>query len=72
MHHDRPHAHGFHEHDVDQQMAKRFGMIQQAAAELDDGDLVAELANPANASISTSAFSVGVSKLVAPARGELA
>ena len=45
---DRPHADGFHEHDVEQQVVERLGVLHDAAAELDDGDLVAELADPAH------------------------
>ena len=45
--HDRPHADGFHEHDVDQQVAQGVDVVHHAAAELDDRDLVAELADPA-------------------------
>ncbi len=44
---DRPHADRFHEHDVEQQVPQRVGVLHDAAAELDDRDLVAELADPA-------------------------
>src|SRR6185369_1358589 len=40
VHDDRPHADGFHEHDVDEQMPQRVDVVQQAAAELDDRYLV--------------------------------
>ena len=48
VHDDRPHADRFHEHDVDQQVPQRLGVLHHAAAELDDRDLVAELADPAH------------------------
>ena len=47
MHHDGPHADRFHEDDVDQQVPQGGFVFQHAAAELDDRNLVAELANPA-------------------------
>ena len=45
--HHGPHADRFHEDDVDQQVPQGGFVFQHAAAELDDRDLVAELANPA-------------------------
>ena len=47
VHDDRPHADRFHEHDVDQQVPQGVDVVHHAAAELDDRDLVAELADPA-------------------------
>ena len=44
---DRPHADRFHEDDVEQQVAQGVLVLHHAAAELDDRDLVAEPANPA-------------------------
>ena len=44
---DRPHADAFHEDDVDEQMPQGVGIFHHAAAELDDGDLIAEAADPA-------------------------
>ncbi len=46
MHNDRPHAHRFHEHDVEQHVPQGVRLLHDATAELDDGDLVAEPANP--------------------------
>jgi hypothetical protein len=46
MHDNRPHAYRFHEHDVDQQVSQRFWVLHHAATQLDDRDLVAELADP--------------------------
>ena len=43
----RPHADRFHEHNVDQQVAQRFLVLHDAAAQLDDGHAVAKPANPA-------------------------
>ena len=42
-----PHAERRQKHDVEQQVAEGVGMFKDAAAELDDGGRVAELANPA-------------------------
>ena len=44
---DRPHADRFHEDDVEQQVPQGVCVLHHAAAELDDRDLVAELADPA-------------------------
>ena len=46
MNHHRTHADRFHEHDVEQQVPQGVGVFHHAAAQLDDRDLVAELANP--------------------------
>ena len=43
---DGPHADGLHEDDVEQQVGHRPRLLHHAAAELDDGDLTAELTNP--------------------------
>ena len=43
----RPHADRFHEHDVEQHVAQGVFVLHHAAAELDDRDLVAKPADPA-------------------------
>ena len=47
MHDDGPHADRLHEDDVDEQVPQGRFVFQHAAAQLDDRNLIAELANPA-------------------------
>ena len=46
MNHDRPHADGLHEDNVQQEVSHRHFVLHDASAKLDHGDLVAELADP--------------------------
>ena len=44
--HHRPHAHRLHEDDIQQQVDERPLVLHDAAAQLDDSGLAAELADP--------------------------
>ena len=61
MHHDRPHADGFHEHDVEQQMPQRAASSITLPPSLMTVILSRNWRIQPRASISTSALTVGVS-----------
>ena len=46
--HDRTHADRLHEHNVHQQVPQRLRVLHHTAAQLDDGHLPAEAADPAH------------------------
>lgn len=46
MHDNNPHAKSRHEDDIDQQVPKRIGMLDNAAAEFYDGGRIAKFPNP--------------------------
>ena len=67
--HHRPHADGLHEDDVQQQMDHRPIVFHDAAAELDDGDFAAELADPREGFDQDVGFLNGFFQRLAPKLG---